>query len=76
VETVDAALVQATPAAVNGGKRLTRQQRRALRRQAKGKPPANGADAPKGNGGNGWPAVATPLEDPLAALARQRDLLK
>jgi len=54
---------------LNGGKRLTRQQRRALRRQTK-------AGAPELNGGNGWTGVAAPAEDPLAALARQRDLLR
>jgi hypothetical protein len=57
----------------NGGKRLTRQQRRALRRQAKG---GIGAAAAKLNGDNGRCLIATPAEDPLAALARQRHLLR
>jgi hypothetical protein len=50
---------------VNGGKRLSRQQRRALRRQAK-----------KLNGGNGWLGGPAAADDPLAALIRQRDLLR
>jgi hypothetical protein len=62
-------LPSVTGSEVNGGKRLTRQQRRALRRQTK-------AGAPKLNGGNGWTGVAPPADDPLAALARQRDLLR
>jgi hypothetical protein len=74
--TVAAAVVQPESApAVNGGKRLTRQQRRALRRQAKDNRKNGGATA-KVNGDNGGLLGLTAPEDPLAALARQRDLLR
>lgn len=53
---------------LNGGKRLSKKQRRALRR--------NGTPSlPSVNGGNGETLGGGPPEDPLAALARQRDLL-
>jgi hypothetical protein len=79
-EVAAAAMIQPESAPpLNGGKRLTKQQRRALRRQAKGKPLTNGdngSGAPSVNAGNGWALDSTPAQDPLAALARQRDLVK